>query len=262
VPTSRRRALGQHFLRDAAIAGAIVDLVHPTARDLVVEIGPGKGALTQALARTSAAVRAIEVDSGLIPALRARFPEVEIEEGDARTWDYGVLEAPPGGRVLVVGNLPYSVSKPILLALVTARHAISEMALMLQREVAERVAAKPGGKVYGSLSILTQLYFDVRLALRVPPGAFVPPPKVDSAVLHFRTLDRPRVELDSERRFHAIVRAAFLQRRKMLGNALAAGLALDVETVRTALQAAGIDATRRAETLTIQEFAMLTSRLS
>jgi len=186
---------------------------------------------------------------------------------DMKTWLASVLvhfiakRAPLSERVLVVGNLPYSVSKPILLALVTARDAIDEMALMLQREVAERVAATPGGKVYGSLSILTQLYFDVRLALRVPPGAFVPPPKVDSAVLHFRTLDGPRVELENERRFHAVVRAAFLQRRKMLGNALAAGLGADVETIRTALQAAGIDPTRRAETLTIQEFAMLASRL-
>jgi 16S rRNA (adenine1518-N6/adenine1519-N6)-dimethyltransferase len=261
VRTSRRRALGQHFLRDVAIARAIVDLVAPSGRDLVLEIGPGKGALTQELVRTPAAVRAIEIDAGLITALRARFPDVDMDEADARTWDYARLQAPAGGRVLVVGNLPYSVSKPILLALVTARAAISEMALMLQREVAERVAAAPGGKVYGSLSVLTQLYFDVRLALRVPPRAFVPPPQVDSAVLHFRTLGRPRVELASEGRFHTVVRAAFLQRRKMIGNALAAGLGRDVEAMRAAVQAAGIDATRRAETLTIQEFATLTSRL-
>jgi 16S rRNA (adenine1518-N6/adenine1519-N6)-dimethyltransferase len=261
VRTSRRRALGQHFLRDAGIARASVDLLRPSASDLVLEIGPGRGALTEELARSPAAVRAIEIDAGLIPALRARFPDVDIEEGDARTWPYHALESPPGGRVLVAGNLPYSVSKPILMALVTARVAISEMALMLQREVAERVAAAPGGKVYGSLSVLTQLYFDVRLALQVPPRAFVPPPQVDSAVLHFRTLERPRVELASEARFHTVVRAAFLQRRKMLGNALAAGLGGNVEAVRAAVQAAGIDATRRAETLTIQEFATLASRL-
>jgi 16S rRNA (adenine1518-N6/adenine1519-N6)-dimethyltransferase len=164
--------------------------------------------------------------------------------------------------VVVAGNLPYSVSKPILMALVAARGAIAEMALMLQREVAERVAAPPGGKIYGSLSVLTQLYCDVQVALRVPAHAFTPPPKVESAVLHLRVLERPRIELTNEARFHAVVRAAFLQRRKMLANALAAGLGLTVESARDAVAAAGIDPARRAETLTIAEFGMLTSRLS
>ena len=112
------------------------------------------------------------------------------------------------------------------------------------------------------MSVLTQIYFDVRVALRVPPGSFWPPPKVDSAVLHFRTLARPRVELADEGRFHTVVRAAFLQRRKMIANALAAGLGQGVDAMRESVQAAGIDPTRRAETLTIQEFATLTSRLS
>jgi 16S rRNA (adenine1518-N6/adenine1519-N6)-dimethyltransferase len=208
-----------------------------------------------------ARVRALEIDAGLIPSLRQRFPEVEILETDARTWNYAALQAPPGGRVLVAGNLPYSVSKPILMALVAARRAIGEMALMLQREVAERVAAAPGGKIYGSLSVLTQLYCDVRLALRVPAHAFKPPPKIESAVLHLRVLERPRIELADEARFHAVVRAAFLQRRKMLANALAAGLGLSVDAAREAAAAAGIDPARRAETLTIPEFAMLVSRL-
>jgi 16S rRNA (adenine1518-N6/adenine1519-N6)-dimethyltransferase len=262
VNATRRRALGQHFLRDAGIARSIVDLIAPSARDLVVEIGPGEGALTAVLARTDASLLALEIDAALIPRLRERFPDAEIVEADARTWDYRALSAPPGGRVLVVGNLPYSVSKPILMALVAARGAISEMALMLQREVAERVAAPPGGKIYGSLSVLTQVYCDVRLALRVPPSAFRPPPKVDSAVLHLRVLDRPRVPLADEARFHAVVRAAFLLRRKMVGNALAAGLGLTVDAAREALIAAGIDPARRAETLTIQEFGNLASRLS
>jgi len=261
VHASRRRALGQHFLRDAGIARAIVELLAPTANDLVIEVGPGTGALTSELARTPARVRALEIDAGLIPGLHQRFPEVEIVEADARTWDYAALQAPPGGRVLVAGNLPYSVSKPILMALVAARRAITEMALMLQREVAERVAAAPGGKIYGSLSVLTQLYCDVRLALRVPAQAFKPPPKVESAVLHLRVLERPRIELADEARFHAVVRAAFLQRRKMLANALAAGLGVSVDAAREAASAAGIDPARRAETLTIQEFAMLVSRL-
>jgi 16S rRNA (adenine1518-N6/adenine1519-N6)-dimethyltransferase len=259
---SRRRALGQHFLRDAGIARAIVDVVAPTRSDLAVEIGPGQGAMTAELAARAGRLIALEVDRTLLAALRTRLPGVEVLEADARTWDYGLLERPPGGRVLVVGNLPYSVSKPILMALFAARPAIDEMALMLQREVAERLAAPAGGKTYGSLSVLTQLYWDVRLAIRVPPGAFRPPPRVDSAVVHLRRLPRPRVPVLDERRFHAVVRAAFAQRRKMLANALGGSLGIPVEVARTAAETAGIDPGRRAETLALEEFARLAARLS
>lgn len=258
---SKRRALGQHFLRDAGTARRIVDLVAPTASDLVVEIGPGHGALTGELQRRAGRVIALEVDRELAPRVREHFAGVEVIEADARHWDYGALERPPGGRVLVVGNLPYSVSKPIVLALLEARHAIDEMALMLQREVADRLAAAPGGKTYGSLSILTQLYCDVRVGIRLPPGAFRPPPKVDSAVVHLHVLRTPRVPLADERKFHAVVRAAFAQRRKMLANGLSGSLGVPVERVRSAAEAAGVDPTRRAETLTIREFAELAARL-
>jgi 16S rRNA (adenine1518-N6/adenine1519-N6)-dimethyltransferase len=259
---TRRHALGQHFLRDAAIARAIVDLVAPTTSDLVVEIGPGAGALTGLLAARAGRLVALEIDRTLGAGLRARLPTVEVLDADARTWDYAGLAAPAGGRVLIVGNLPYSVGKPILAALIEARAAIDEMALMLQREVAERVAAPPGGKAYGSLSVFVQLHCDVRVALRVPPGAFRPPPKVESAVLHLRVLREPRVALADARRFERVVRAAFAQRRKMLANALAAGLGLPLDLIRRAATAAGVDPTRRAETLTLPEFAELTARLS
>jgi 16S rRNA (adenine1518-N6/adenine1519-N6)-dimethyltransferase len=261
MPGGKRHALGQHFLRDAGIARAVVDLVAPTPADLVVEIGPGQGALTGELARRAGRVIALEVDRELIDGLRRRFPPVEVLEADAREWDYGTLVRPAGGRVLVVGNLPYSVGKPILMALVSARTAIDDMALMLQREVAERVAATPGSKVYGSLSVLTQLYTEPRLSLRVPPAAFKPPPKVDSAVLHLHVLKGPRVAVADERRFHAVVRAAFGQRRKMLGNALAAGLGVSLVAARAAASRAGVDPSRRAETLTIEDFAALARQL-
>src|SRR4030095_722798 len=146
------------------------------------------------------------------------------------------------------------------MALIGARRAIQEMALMLQREVAERVAASPGGKTYGSLSVFTQLHCDVRVALRVPPGAFRPPPKVESAVLHLRVLREPRVPLADERRFETVVRAAFAQRRKMM--ARAPGRAPPVGVVRGPAGFAGVDRGRRAETLSLQEFADLTARLS
>jgi len=258
---TKRRALGQHFLRDQAIARAIVDLVAPTAQDLVVEIGPGDGALTGLLAARAGRVIALEIDRALGAVLRERQPAVEVLDADARSWDYAGLAAPAGGRVLILGNLPYSVGKPILTALVAARAAIDEMALMLQREVAERIAAPPGGKAYGSLSVFTQLHCDVRLAFRVPPGAFRPPPKVDSAVLHLRVLRAPRVPLVDPRRFESVVRAAFAQRRKMLANALGAGLGLPLDVVRRASAAAGVDPTRRAETLSLSEFAALATGL-
>jgi 16S rRNA (adenine1518-N6/adenine1519-N6)-dimethyltransferase len=258
---TKRHALGQHFLRDQAVAHAIVDLVAPTERDVVVEIGPGDGALTTLLAGRAGRLIALEVDPALAAALRARLPAAEVLDADARSWNYAELGAPAGGRVLIVGNLPYSVGKPILAALIAARTAIDEMTLMLQREVAERVAAAPGSKTYGSLSVFSQLHCDVRVALRVPPGAFRPPPKVDSSVLHLRVLREPRVPLRDSRRFEAVVRAAFAQRRKMLGNALGAGLGLPVDVVRKAAAAAGVDLTRRAETLTLSEFAALATGL-
>ncbi len=258
----KRRALGQHFLRDPAIARAIVDLVAPGPHDLVVEIGPGDGALTGELARRAGRVIALEIDHDLIPRLRSRHPGVEVLEADARTWDYGAIEAPAHGRVLVAGNLPYSVSKPIVMALVAARTAITAMTLMLQQEVAERLAAPPGSKIYGSLSVLTQLYCDVHLALRVPARAFRPPPKVESAVVQITVLREPRVPVGDERWFATVVRAAFGQRRKMVANALAAGLRRPIEAVRQAAHAADIDPARRAETLTIENFACLAARLS
>jgi 16S rRNA (adenine1518-N6/adenine1519-N6)-dimethyltransferase len=262
VVAGRRRALGQHFLRDAGVARAIVDLVGPTPADLVVEIGPGEGALTEALAARSGRLIALEVDRGLIERLRRRLPSVEVLEADARGWDYGALARPAGGRVLVVGNLPYSVSKPIVMALLEARRAIDRMALMLQREVAERLAAPPGRRVYGALSVLTQAVCDVELALRVPPGAFRPPPKVDSAVMRLTPRAEPRVPPALEQRFRDVVRAAFARRRKTLANALAGGLGLSLGAAREAATTSGVDPGRRAETLTIEEFVALTARLS
>ena len=259
---TRRHALGQHFLRDREIARAIVDAIAPGPADLVVEIGPGEGALTAELARRTDRLVAIEIDPRLALPLRAQFPGVEVVEADAHRWDYRALRRPPGGRVLVAGNLPYSVGTAILTALVDAREALDEIVVMLQREVAERVAAGPGSRSYGSLSVLVQLGCDVRLVLRAPPGAFRPPPKVESAVLHLAVLPRPRVPVGDEGHFRTVVRAAFSQRRKMLANALASGLSLSVSRTRDVLTAAGIDPERRAETLDLAEFARLAAQLA
>jgi 16S rRNA (adenine1518-N6/adenine1519-N6)-dimethyltransferase len=261
ISRGRRRALGQHFLRDGGIARAVVDAVAPRATDLVVEIGPGQGALTGDLARRAGRTIALEIDSALVRALRARLPSVEVIEADARSWPYGSLVRPPGGRVLVVGNLPYSTGTAILMTLIETRSAIDEIVVMLQREVAERVAAAPGSKSYGSLSVLVQLVADPVVLLRVPPGAFRPPPKVESALLRVTILSAPRVAVQDEERFRVVVRAAFAQRRKTIANSLAAALALSSARVHAALLAVRIDPIRRAETLTLEEFARLSARL-
>ena len=266
VTRGRTRALGQHFLRDRAVVDRILELVGPTARDLVVEIGPGRGALTEALATRAGRLLALEIDAALAAALRERFAgagSVEIRQADARQFDYASLRAlvpDAAGRVLIVGNLPYSVGKPILAALVESRGAIDEMALMLQKEVAERVAAAPGSKTYGALSVLTQVAASARLAFSVPPGAFSPPPQVDSAVLYLRMHREPPVPVADPARFAAVVRAAFSQRRKSLANALAAGLAVSAESARRQAELAGIDPGRRAETLSLAEFARLAAQ--
>jgi len=205
------------------------------------------------------------VDAALAAALMERFadaPHVEIRMADARSFDYSGLPAlkpDPAGRVLVVGNLPYSVGKPILMALVESGGAVDEMALMLQKEVAQRVAAEPGGKTYGSLSVLTQVACEVRLCFTVPPGAFRPPPAVDSAVLHLRARRDPLVAALDAPHFRAVVLAAFGQRRKSLANALAAGLDIGSERARGLCDAAGVDPGRRAETLSLKEFVRLSA---
>jgi 16S rRNA (adenine1518-N6/adenine1519-N6)-dimethyltransferase len=261
--SGKTRALGQHFLRDDAVAERMVGLVQPTQQDLVVEIGPGLGALTARLARAAGRLLALEVDQVMATALCERFadtPHVEILQADARSFNYtglSALKPHPTGRVVVVGNLPYSVGKPILQALVEAGPVLDEMALMLQKEVAERVAAGPGGKTYGSLSVLTQLSCEARLAFTVPPGAFRPPPQVDSAVVHLRVRRVPPVPVGDPARLRAVVLAAFGQRRKSLANSLASGLGLSAERARAMCAAAGIDAGRRAETLSLAEFAEL-----
>ncbi len=261
--SGKTRALGQHFLLDETVSERMIALIQPTSRDLVVEIGPGRGALTGRLARAAGKLVALEADQALASALRERFAgvsHVEIRDADARTFDYAGLaglKPEAGGRVIVAANLPYSVAKPILQALVEARPAVDEMALMLQKEVAERIDASPGGRTYGSLSVLTQVSCESQLVFTVPPGAFRPPPQVDSAVVHLRRRREPLVSAGEAARFRTVVLAAFGQRRKNLANALAAGLGIAAERARSLCDSAEVDPGRRAETLTIEEFARL-----
>jgi 16S rRNA (adenine1518-N6/adenine1519-N6)-dimethyltransferase len=265
VTTRRRRALGQHFLADPAVAARIVDAVGATPRDVVCEIGAGPGALTGLLAARAGRLVALEIDPrlhGALAAKAAQWPHVEVRLADARTFDYAALgdrRPAPDGRVLVVGNLPYSVSQPVLLRLWEARAALDAATVMVQREVAERLVAPPGGKAYGVLSVLWQAWADLALLFAVPPAAFRPPPAVESAVVRAAFRAAPRVPLDDPASFVRLVKAAFAQRRKTLANALrGAWPALGAAAVAERLAAAGIDGRRRAETLTLEEFGRLT----
>lgn len=244
-----RKRFGQHFLHDPHAIRRIVDAVQPQSGERLVEIGPGRGALTAALLERVPALHAIEIDRDLVACLRERFPRgLILHQADALTFDYRSLAA--GGPIRLVGNLPYNISTPLLLALVAQLDAIQDMHFMLQREVAERLTAAPGGKTYGRLSVMVQWRLRGERLFHLGPGAFRPPPKVDSTVVRLvPRSDAPRVADPAF--FAELVRRAFGQRRKALKNALA-GL-LD----ETAIRAAGVDPLRRAETLTVEEFVAL-----
>jgi len=243
-----KKAWGQNFLGDERILAAIAGLTEARPGETVVELGAGLGHLTRALAATGARVVAVERDRDLVPILRSEIPSVEIAEADAKSFD--VAAVAPGGRVVVCGNLPYHLSSPILFHLLEQRRAIRRAVLLLQREVAERVAAPPGGRDYGILSVLVQHVADARIGLQVDRRAFTPPPDVESSALVLDFLAQPRAEVRDEGRFRALVKAGFAQRRKTLANALKG-----VPGAREALVRAGIDPRRRAETLSVAEFA-------
>ena len=247
-----KKRFGQHFLHDQGLLRRIVQAIDPKPGQRVVEIGPGDGALTLPLLRALGRLTVIELDRDLVPRLRAAAQGVgglEIVNADVLDVDLAALAQ--GEPLRVVGNLPYNISSPILFHCIDHLDAIRDMHFMLQKEVVERMAAAPGSKVYGRLSVMLQLACRVEPLIEVPPGAFRPPPKVDSAVV--RLLPRPRSERPSAdaAAIAQVVRAAFGQRRKTLANALH-GL-LDAEGIA----AAGIDPRARAEQLEPAAFVAL-----
>ncbi len=246
-----KKHLGQNFLYDPSILGRIIDEAELSPDDAVVEIGPGPGKLTRLLAEAVKKVIAIELDQGLYERLRAEFAgyrNVELIHGDALKYPYESI-----GRFKVVANIPYYITTPIIFRLLEARENLMTMTLTIQKEVAERIAALPGGKDYGVLSIMVQYYAEADMKFIIPKEAFRPAPKVDSAVLQIRLLERPSVYVQDEKMFFRVVRTAFSQRRKTLSNSLK-GLGADIKEL---LKAAGIDPGRRPETLGLEEFAAL-----
>ena len=245
LPRAKKR-LGQHFLTDRHYLDRIVDAIAPRPGEAMLEIGPGPGALTERLARVVRPLHVVEVDRELAAALRERYPadEVVVHEADALEFDLAAL--PAGLRV--VGNLPYNISTPILFHVASYAPRIRDCVFMLQREVVERMVAAPGSADYGRLSVMLQYRFAMALQLRVPPGAFSPPPKVDSAVVRMVPLSAGRARARDEALFARIVMAAFTQRRKTLRNALRALV------TQEAFALSGIDPGRRGETLSAAQF--------
>ena len=254
-----RKSLGQHFLIDPNIVRKIIRLAELQPGETVVEIGPGRGILTEALLAVSGSVVAIEVDPALCAYLRSVLGHragLKLMEGDALTFEYAQVPEP----FLVVANLPYYLSTPLLFRLLQERQRISRMVLMLQEEVAARLAALPGGKDYGVLSVAAQFRCEVRQAFRVSAPCFHPRPQVGSAVVMVTPLLRPRVVVKDEVVFFKLVRAGFAHRRKALPNSLR-DEGFDPQSTCVAMEAAGIDPGRRAETLSLEEFAAMVNRL-
>ena len=248
LPRARKR-FGQHFLTDRHYLERVVAAIDPRPGDIVLEIGPGPGALTAELAPKVAHLHVVEIDRDLAAALRGRFSpdRVTVHEGDALEFDLAAL--PAGTRV--VGNLPYNISTPILFHVAANAGRIRDGVFMLQKEVVERMVAEPDTADYGRLSVMLQYRFAMALAFKVPPGAFTPPPKVESAIVRMRPLAEDRLRAADEEAFARVVAAAFSQRRKTLRNALRA---LGGEA---RFAGSGIDLGRRGETLSVAEFVAL-----
>lgn len=262
-----KRYLGQNFLYDPSILKKIIQAAQLNTEDLVVEIGPGHGRLTRMLAERVKKVIAIEFDDTLFEKLKAELAEyknVELIHGDALKYSYENLP-----EFKVVANIPYYITTPLIFKLLEipphpplakgergdffVKKKLKSMTLTLQKEVAERIIAKPGGKDYGILSIMVQYYAKPGLKFIIPKGAFRPIPRVDSAVVHIEILDRPSVDVKNEEFFFRIVKTTFSQRRKILSNSLKS-IRRDVKEWLTE---ARIDSSRRPETLSIEEFARL-----
>ncbi len=261
-----RKELGQNFLKNPAVAEQIVALAQVAEEDVVLEIGAGLGAMTIAAAHRARRVIAVEKDRQLVPLLRAEllvhgFSHVQVCEQNILTMDLDPLVAEEGSPLVVLGNLPYNISSQVVVKLIQQRHCINRAVLMFQKELADRLCAGPGTKVYGRLSVMLQYCAELALLRDLRADQFHPKPKVDSAVLgiHFKSHIAPAVT--DEILFGRVVQAAFGQRRKTLRNAFAGSLlSLDRTVAAQLLEASGIDPQRRAETLSVDEFVTLTNQ--
>jgi 16S rRNA (adenine1518-N6/adenine1519-N6)-dimethyltransferase len=247
-----RKRFGQHFLHDRAVIERLVAAIDPRPDETLVEIGPGRGALTLPLLDRSGTLHAIEIDRDLaarLPALSASHGRLALHVADAVEFDFATLAR--AQKLRIVGNLPYNVSTPLLFHLIEHIDSIADITVMLQKEVADRMAARAGTDDYGRLSVMMQWRFEVEPLFEVGPGAFVPAPKVRSRVVRLRPHRSSPATVSDPEFFERMVKAAFNQRRKTLRNSLRG--VVDA----LAFAKSGIDAGRRAETLTLEEYARL-----
>lgn len=258
------KRFGQNFLVDRIHLLRVVETAQVSDEDFVFEVGPGVGTLTVELAQRAARVVAVELDRGLIPVLAdvlSPYPNVTVLQADALKLDLPAFllenRGSSGRPWKVVANIPYNITSPLLVKLLESKRFLSSITLMVQKEVAQRLRAAPASDDYGALTVFAQFHADVSVAGIVPRGAFFPPPKVDSAIVHLVPRAVPPVVVPSDEAFFLVSRAAFGQRRKTLANALtnAPSLPFSREQVGAALIAAGVDEQRRGETLSLEEFA-------
>jgi len=253
-----RKRFGQNFLHDKMVIQRIVNNINPRQGDHIVEIGPGEGALTELVLDKIGAMDVVELDRDLIPLLKIRFVMQEgltIHQADALKFNFCELKENEK-KLRIIGNLPYNISTPLLFHLFDNSHCIQDMHFMLQKEVVDRIVAKPGDSAYGRLGIMMQYYCRSEYVFTVKPGAFRPPPKVDSAIVRLIPHEKPPVEVNDFDTFSKIVNFSFTQRRKTLRNILKGKLeASQIEEL-------GIEPTIRPERLSLQDFTKIANRLS
>jgi 16S rRNA (adenine1518-N6/adenine1519-N6)-dimethyltransferase len=252
-----KESWGQNFLSDEVVLSRIVDEAMLVESDVVVELGPGLGHLTRALLETGCTLTAVERDRDLVKVLTSmELPGLTLVEGNAADIDFA--KAAKADQVIVVGNLPYHLTSSILFQVLDQVDHVRRAVFTLQAEVVERLAAEPGGRDYGLLSVLLNLRFHVEEVMKIPSHFFHPPPKVNSAVVRLSRRAMPRAEVINEARFRQLVKSSFAQRRKTLSNSIASDKALaETYELDAALVTAGIDGKRRAETLSVEEFAAI-----
>ena len=264
---SAKKKFGQNFLIDSHVLEGIVEAAGVTKDDLVLEIGPGIGSLTQYLAEAAGRVIAVVIDKTLLPVLAdtlTEYDNVTVINEDILKVNLDEVVTENGGRpIKVVANLPYYITTPIIMKLFESRARIESITVMVQKEVADRMAAGPGGKDYGSLSLAVGYYAKAVTVMDVPPSSFIPQPNVGSAVVNLSRYAEPRVSVQDEKRLFEIVRTAFNQRRKTLSNSLSNNPALRVsrQEVVDALVKMGVDEKARGEILTLEQFAELSDIL-
>jgi len=259
-----KKQFGQNFLISERALRAIADATVTSDEDWIVEIGAGLGTLTAQLVErvTAGKVIALEMDPDMISVLKAELGTVdnlEIEQVDAMRYDLKMVAKWRGEPIIVCGNLPYHIASQLMFRVIDAREAVRHCVVMIQKEMADRIVAKPGTKEYGAIGVMLRTYADITTVIKVPAGSFLPPPKIDSTVIKLVPLAQPRTPIANDKHYSAVVHAAFGQRRKTLRNALKAMWA-DQE-VDAALVATAIDGMRRGETLDIAEFGALAAAL-